>query len=80
VNTIFKVFSEESLLDRFTLDAEVLDIGKQDIILGLSLYQKHAFWVDTQGRCLRKDLLGLVIPDSIRYIHSITVLDLDLEL
>jgi len=36
VNTTFKVFSEGSLLGRFTLDAEVLDIGKRDFILGLS--------------------------------------------
>jgi len=36
VNTMFKGFSEGSLLGRFTLDAEVLDIGKRDVILGLS--------------------------------------------
>ena len=41
--------------------------------------EEHGFWVDTQARCLRKDLSGLVIPFSIRSISSVTVLDLDLE-
>jgi len=79
VNTTFKVFSEGSLLGRFTLDAEVLDIGKRDVILGLSWLEEHGFWVDTQARCLRKDLSGLIIPCSIRWIPSVSVLDLDLE-
>ena len=43
VNTTFKVFSEGSLLGRFTLDAEVLDIWKRDVILGLSWLEKHGF-------------------------------------
>jgi len=65
VNTTFKVFSEGSLLSRFILDAEVLDIGKRDVILGLSWLEEHGFWVDTQARCPRKYLSGLVIPCSI---------------
>jgi len=79
VNTMFNVFSEGSLLGRFTLDTEVLDIGKRDVILGLSWLEEHGFWVHTQARCLRKDLSGLVIPCSIRWIPTISVLDLDLE-
>jgi len=79
VNTMFKVFSEGSLLSRFTLAAEVLDIGKRDVILGLSWLEEHGFWVDTQARCLRKDLSGLVIPCSIRWIPSVTILNLDLR-
>jgi len=43
VNTMFKVFSEGSLLSRFTLDSEVLDIGKRDVILGLSWWEEHRF-------------------------------------
>jgi len=35
--------------------------------------------VDTQARCLRKDLSGLVIPCSVRWIPSVSVLNLDLE-
>ena len=79
VNTTFKVFFEGSLLGRFTLDAEVLEIGKQDVILGLSWLEEHGFWVDTQARCLGKDLSGLVIPCSIRWIPSVSILGLDLE-
>jgi len=79
VNTTLKVFSEGSLLGRFTLDAEVLDIGKWDVILELSWLEEHRFWVDTQARCLRKDRSILVIPCSIRWIPSVTVLDLDLK-
>jgi len=66
VHTMFKVFSEGSLLSRFTLNTEVLDIGKRDVILGLSWLDEYGFWVDTQARCLRKDLSGLVIHCSIR--------------
>jgi len=36
VNATFKVFCEGSLLGWFTLDSEVLNIGKRDVILGLS--------------------------------------------
>ena len=36
-NSSFKVFdSSHALLGKFSLDAEVLDIGKKDCILGLS--------------------------------------------
>ena len=43
VNTTFKVFSEASVLDGFTLDAEVLDIGKRDVILGHSWLEEYGF-------------------------------------
>ena len=79
VNAVFKLFSEGSLLGRFILDTEVLDIGKRDVILGLSCLEEHRFWVDTQARYLRKDLSGLVIPCSIRWIPSVAVLNLDLQ-
>jgi len=41
VYTTLKVFSEGSLLGRFTLDAEVLDIGKREVILGRSWLEEH---------------------------------------
>jgi len=36
VNSSFRIYSKSSLLGKFSLDAEVLDIGKKDVILGLS--------------------------------------------
>ena len=36
VNILFSVFSGGNFLGTFTLDPEVLDIGKRDIVLGLS--------------------------------------------
>ena len=36
VNTTFKVMDSSSTLGKFTMDAEVLDIGNRDVILGLS--------------------------------------------
>ena len=36
VNTTFKVMDSSSVLDKFMMDAEVLDIGNRDMILGLS--------------------------------------------
>ena len=40
---------------------------------------ENGFLVDTQERCLRNAISGLVIPCSVRWIASVTVLDLDLE-
>ena len=36
VNTWFKVMDSSSVLGKFAMDGEVLDIGNQDVILGLS--------------------------------------------
>ena len=85
VNTSFKVFdfisspTSSTVLGKFSLDAEVLDIGNKDCILGLSWLTENGFLVDTQERCLRNAISGLVIPCSVRWIPSVTVLDLDLE-
>ena len=37
------------------------------------------FLVDMQERCLRQGISGLVIPCSVRWIPSVTVVDLDLK-
>ena len=58
VYTSFKVFDLVSaptsliVLGKFTLDAEVLDIGNKDCILCLSWLTENGFLVDTQERCL----------------------------
>ena len=51
-------------------------IGNKDCILSLSCLTEHGFVVDTQERCLRIAISGLVIPCSVRWIPSVTVLDL----
>ena len=85
MNTSFKVFdfvsspASPTVLDKFSLDAEVLDIGNKDCILTLSWLTANGFLVDTQERCVRNAISGLVIPCSIRWIPSVTVLDLDLQ-
>ena len=61
------------------MDAEVLDIGYRDIILGLSWLTENGFLVDTQDRCLRNVSTGQVIPCAIRWIPSILTLELEDE-
>ena len=80
VNSSFKVFdSSHALLGKFSLDAEVLDIGKKDCILGLSWLVENGFSIDVEARCLRNVSTGLVIPCSVRYIPTVTVIDLEEE-
>ena len=72
VHTSFEVFdlvsstTSPTVLGKFSLDAEVLDIGNKDCILGLSWLPDNGFLVDTQERCLRNAISGLVIPCSVR--------------
>ena len=66
VNSSFRVYSKNCLLGKFSLDTEVLDIGKKDVILGLSWLVENGFMVDTQERCLSNVKTGLVIPCSVR--------------
>ena len=53
VNTSFEVYDSSSGLVKFAVDAEVLDIGNREIILGLSWLTENGFSVDTQDRFLR---------------------------
>ena len=43
VNTRFKVIDLSSVLGKFAMDAEVLDIGNRDVILGLSWLAENGF-------------------------------------
>ena len=47
VNTTFKVRDSYSISGKFAMDAEVLDIGNRDVILGLSWLTENGFSVDT---------------------------------
>ena len=85
VNTSFKVFdlvsppTSATVLRKFSFDTEVLDIGKKDCILGVSWLTEYGFLGNIQERGLRNTISGLVIPYSVRWIPSVTVLDLYLK-
>ena len=66
VNTTFKVMDSSSVLDKFGMDAKVLDIGNRNVILGLSWLAENGFLMDTQVRCLRNVNTGQVISCSVR--------------
>ena len=53
VYMILNVMDSCSVLEKFRMDAEVLDIENRDPILGLSWLTENGFSVDTQDRCLR---------------------------
>ena len=85
VNTSFNVFdfvsspTSPTALAKFTLNAQVLDIENKDCILDLSWLMVNGFLIDTQERGLRNAISGLVIPCCVRWIPTITVLDVYLE-
>ena len=61
MNRTFKVMELSSILCKFAMGAEVLDIGNRDVILGLSWLTENGLSVDTQDRCLRNVNTGQVI-------------------
>ena len=73
VNTTFKVMDSCLVLGKFAMDAEMLDIGNRDIILGLSWLTQNGFLVHTQHRCLRNVNSGEAIPCSIRWISEVVI-------
>ena len=73
VNTLFKVMDSASVVGKFPVDAEVLDIRNRDMILWLSWLTQNAFSVDTQERCLRNVNSGQVIPSSVRWIPEVVI-------
>ena len=86
VNTLFSEFdlvsppTSATVLCRLSLDAEDLNIGNKDCIVSLCWLTENDLLVDTQVRYLRNAISGVVIPCSVRWIPSVTVLDLDLQL
>ena len=57
------------------MDAEVLDFGNRDVILGLSWLTENGFSVDTQDRCLRNVNTGQVIPCSVKWIPDVLIME-----
>ena len=68
---MFKVIDSSLVLGKFGMDAQVLDIGNRDVILGLSWLTENGFSVDTQHRCLWNVNTGQVIPCSVRWIPEV---------
>ena len=75
VHTTFKIMDLFSVLGKCAMDAEVLDIGNRDVILGLSWLTENGFLVDTQDRCLRNVNTGQVIPCSVRWIPEVLIIE-----
>ena len=75
-NTSYKAFdfvcssNSATVSFKFSLDAEVLYIGHEDCILGLSCLTVNAFVIAMHERSLRNAISGLVIPCSVRCIAS----------
>ena len=66
-----------SIVGKFAMDAEVLDIGNGDVILGLSWLTENGFWVDTQDRWLRNVNSGQVIPCSVGCIPEVYIMEVE---
>ena len=47
--------------------------------MGLSWLVENGFSIDVEARCLRNVSTGLVVPCSVRYIPTVTVIDLEEE-
>ena len=65
--------------NKFSLDAEVFDIGQKNVILGLSWLKENGFCVDVPNSRLVNEISGVVIPCTTRYLPSITLLSLEPE-
>ena len=66
VNSMFQVMDSYLVLGKFGREAEVLDIGNRDVILGLSWWTENGFSVDIQDRCLGNVNGSQVIPCSVK--------------
>ena len=66
VNASFKVMDLSSVLGKFAMDPEVLDIADKNVILQLSWLPENGFSVDTQDRCLRNVNSGQGISFSLQ--------------
>ena len=75
VNTSFKVMDSSSVLGKFAMEGEVLDIGNRDVILRLLWLTENGFSIDTQDRCLRNVNSGQVIPCCVRWIPEVLIME-----
>ena len=57
----------------------MLDIGKKDVVLGLFWLKETGFVVDPMDRCLRNVSTTLIIACSVRWINTLSLLNLKVE-
>ena len=65
VHTCFKVIDFSSVLGRFVIDSEVLEIGNMSVILAVFRLLEKEFVVDTQHRWLKNISSGQAFPCSV---------------
>lgn len=65
---------------KFALDAEVLDIGRRDIVLGLSWLKENNLVVNTPEARLENNTAGYIIPCNTYQIPTVMALNLEEEL
>ena len=75
VHTTFKIMDSNLLAGKFTIDAEVLNIGNRDVILRLSWLTEYRFSMDPHDRCLRNVNSSQVILYSGRWIPKVLVME-----
>ena len=63
-----------SVLGKFAIDGELLDIGNMDITLGMSWLTENGFSVDTRDRCLSNVHTSQVIPYLVRWIPEVLIM------
>ena len=68
-----------SVLGKFAMDAEDLDIGNRDMISGLSWLTENRFLVDIQDRCMRNVNSAQAIPCSITSIPEVLIVEEPLQ-
>ena len=59
------------------MDAEILDIGNRNMILGLCWLIENGFLVDTQDRWLKNVNSGQVITYFVRQIPEVLIVGVD---
>ena len=79
VNSSFVILGALGPFNKFSLDAEVFDIGQKEVILGLSWLKENGFSVDVSNSRLVNEISGIIIPCTTRHLLSIVLLSLEDE-
>ena len=61
--------------NQYSIDAEVLDIGHRDMIIGLSWLKENAFSVDIPNQQLVNNTTGVIISCNARHIPTVSLME-----